>query len=162
VALSIILKPQFGPAHRSKKLVPPWRPLLPRTGTCGRPRNSILRQFAASVPTRTTIWAPRWSRSARGSKLSITTVIAVADAPGSATANLNLGLTLAEQGQLSEAQQYLETSLRLAPELYEAHLKLGELLLSRGQASLATLHLRKAAQSPDPQVRNVAIKLLKQ
>ena len=52
--------------------------------------------------------------------------IAVADAPESYTANLNLGLTLAGQGKLAEAGPYL----------------------------------RKAAQSPDPQVRDAANRLL--
>jgi predicted CXXCH cytochrome family protein len=87
--------------------------------------------------------------------------IAVAATPGSSTANFNLGLTLAEQGKLSEARQYLETTTKLAPDLYEAHLKLGELLLSQDQAAAAAPHLQKAAQSPDPQVRSAAAKLLK-
>src|SRR5262249_38108261 len=86
--------------------------------------------------------------------------LAVETAPGSAMANFNLGLTLADQGNLQDAQQYLEAAVKLAPELYEAHLKLGETLIARGKSAEAAAHLRKAAQSPNPQVRNAAIKLM--
>jgi Tfp pilus assembly protein PilF len=86
--------------------------------------------------------------------------IAVNDAPGSADANFNLGLTLAEQGRAAEAHEYLENALKLDPELFEAHLKLGEVLLAQGQAVRAAPHLRKAALSPNAQVRKAASELL--
>ena len=75
----------------------------------------------------------------------------------------NRGLQLAERyiilAALSDGRAAitaLETATTLAPDLYDAHLKLGELL----SGAPAREHLQKAAQSPNPAIRAAAAKLL--
>src|SRR5262249_20171034 len=86
--------------------------------------------------------------------------VAIAGDPDSATSQFNLALTLADQGNLAEAQRYLDETVRLKPDLLEAHLKLGQIMLSQGRADLAKLHLRKASHSADPNVAKAAVALL--
>ncbi len=51
--------------------------------------------------------------------------------------------------------------IKLTPEAYEAHLSLGMILARAGNMSEARAHLAKAAQSPEPQVRQAAQKALR-
>ena len=62
---------------------------------------------------------------------------------------------------MEEAEKGLEGAIRYAPDYFEAHLKLGQILAARGASLSAVPHLRKAAQSPDPQVRKAAMDALK-
>jgi len=57
---------------------------------------------------------------------------------------------------LVEAEQNLNSAIQRAPDYFEAHLKLGQLLLARGDTAGAEPHLRKAAESPDPRIRTAA------
>jgi tetratricopeptide (TPR) repeat protein len=52
-------------------------------------------------------------------------------------------------------------AIQLNPESYEAHLALGILLLRSGAKAEAGIHLRKAAESSDPQVRQAALHALR-
>ena len=76
--------------------------------------------------------------------------------PDSATIHYNLAVALSGQGRLTEAAQSLEQAIRYAPNYFEAHLKLGQILAQTGDRARAEEHLRKAAESPDPQVRAAA------
>jgi tetratricopeptide (TPR) repeat protein len=89
---------------------------------------------------------------------------AIAAYPRSATGYLNLGLAFAAARDLLQAEESLATAVALDPMLYEAHLKLGELLVTQGVAQGRTVsareHLSKAAQSPNAAIRAAAEKLL--
>jgi predicted CXXCH cytochrome family protein len=80
--------------------------------------------------------------------------------PRSATAALNLGLTLAAKKQPEEARRWLVESLRLNPNQPDGHLQLGALLLAAGQREEALIHLRVAAASSDSRIRQEAERLL--
>jgi Tfp pilus assembly protein PilF len=60
-----------------------------------------------------------------------------------------------------EAEQNLKSAIQYAPDYFEAHLKLGQMLASRGDADGAETHLHKAAESPDPRIRTAAQDLLR-
>jgi hypothetical protein len=47
-------------------------------------------------------------------------------------------------------------AIAAVPDYFEAHLKLAQLLLARGDIAGAAPHLRKAAESPDPRIRNAS------
>jgi len=61
-----------------------------------------------------------------------------------------------QRGDVTEARRCLETAVRLSPNLFEAYVHLGELLLMLGDTAAATTHLKRAAESPDPRVRKIA------
>lgn len=88
--------------------------------------------------------------------------IALAGAPASADLHLSMGSVLAAQGKTDQAAQQFETAIALDPNLYQAHLGLATVLASQGQKATARIHCEKAAQSPDPELRNAALKLLNQ
>lgn len=87
--------------------------------------------------------------------------LALAARPDYAEAHYNLAVALAAGGNVEEAEKSLESAIRYAPDYFAAHLKLGQLLAARGSYSLAGPHLRRAAQSPDPQIRQAALELLR-
>src|SRR5262249_54548739 len=74
----------------------------------------------------------------------------------SGAALTNLGLALMQGGEVAEARRCLEKAVRVSPNLFEAHLRLGELLLALGEADAAAPHLKRAAESPDSRVRKIA------
>lgn len=86
--------------------------------------------------------------------------IALAGAPSSADLHQSLGGVLAAQGKAAEAAQQFEKALTIDPELYQAHLALATILASEGRIPEARVHCRRAAQSPDPALRNAALQLL--
>jgi tetratricopeptide (TPR) repeat protein len=79
--------------------------------------------------------------------------LAIAGRPGYDEAHYNLAVALASRGSMEEAEKTLEGAIRYAPDYFEAHLKLGQILAARGASLSVVPHLRKAAQSPDAQVR---------
>ena len=87
--------------------------------------------------------------------------LAIAGRPGYAEAHYNLAVALASRGSVEEAGKSLEGAIRYAADYFEAHLKLGQILAARGASLSAVPHLRKAAQSPDAQVRKAAMDALK-
>lgn len=86
--------------------------------------------------------------------------IAIAGSPSSADLHLSLGGVLAALGNAAEAAQQFEKAIALEPNLYQAHLALATVLASQGQIAAARLHCQKAAQSPDPEMHDAALKLL--
>lgn len=72
----------------------------------------------------------------------------------------NLGVVLQELRDTQGALRQFQSAVDLDPNYYDAHLKLGLLLIRLGQKAAAEPHLRKAAESPDPQVRQAAAGLL--
>jgi tetratricopeptide (TPR) repeat protein len=85
---------------------------------------------------------------------------AIAAQTGSAVFHYNLGAALAAGGQPAEAEESFHKAIERAPDYFEAHLRLGQLLMGRRQTEPAADHLRKAVESPDPVVRDAALKLL--
>ena len=85
---------------------------------------------------------------------------AVAADAGSAVYLSDLGVALAGRGQSAEARRLLEEAVRRKPDLFEAQWRLGELLLAAGQRAAAQGHLKRAAESPDPRIRQAATELL--
>jgi tetratricopeptide (TPR) repeat protein len=80
--------------------------------------------------------------------------------PKSPVPHHNLGVVLLELGDGDGALLQFQAAVGLDPNYYEAHLKLALLLIRRGQREGAEPHLRKAAESPDAQVKRVAAGLL--
>ena len=58
-------------------------------------------------------------------------------------------------------EEHLRQTVRYSPDHFEAHLKLGQVLLARGEAELGKAELRKASASPDAQIRAAAADALK-
>jgi tetratricopeptide (TPR) repeat protein len=71
-------------------------------------------------------------------------------------AHISLANILAKQGNLAEAEKELRIAVQLSPSAYEAHLGLGLILMHEGKSAEARLHLEKAAESPDPAIRQAA------
>jgi Tfp pilus assembly protein PilF len=69
---------------------------------------------------------------------------------------------LAAEGKLEPAQKELERAIKLDPNMFQAHLQLSMVLLKSGNVAEARLHCQKAAQSPDSDLRNTALSLLRQ
>lgn len=80
--------------------------------------------------------------------------------PKAPVARHNLGVVLMELNDNEGALRQFRSAVELDPNYYEAHLKLGLLLVRRGLRAEAEPHLRKAAESPDQQVRQSATGLL--
>jgi tetratricopeptide (TPR) repeat protein len=72
---------------------------------------------------------------------------AVALAPASADARMNLGLALARVGRTREATAELERAVGLAPDHLAARAALGLLLVDQGRDAEAVVHLRPAFES---------------
>ena len=81
--------------------------------------------------------------------------------PDLAEAHFNLGTALGVQGKRSEAKQHFLTALRLNPDYYEAHFNLGHTLAEEGNTDEARQHYQRAAESPDPKLRQAALEALR-
>jgi len=62
------------------------------------------------------------------------------------TAQLDLGVALAEEGKPDEALSHYRETLRLYPELYQADINIGDLLDDMGKPSEALIYCRKAVE----------------
>ncbi len=65
-------------------------------------------------------------------------------APGSARAQMNLGLSLMSSGRIAESEPHLREAARLAPYYAYAQVNLGNLLLYQGKSAEAIAHLDQA------------------
>jgi len=81
--------------------------------------------------------------------------------PGLAEAHDFLGTLLERKGQTQEALREYSAAVRLQPTLDHAQLDLGGVLANTGDAVAAAEHLRIAAKSRDPRIRDLAERLLK-
>jgi Tfp pilus assembly protein PilF len=88
--------------------------------------------------------------------------LALQSTPGSADLRTSLGSVLSAQGKVSEAASQFEEAIRLNPDQFQAHLELSILLFKSGKVAEARIHCRKAAQSPDLDLRNTALSMLGQ
>ena len=88
--------------------------------------------------------------------------IALKSSPNSAELHASLGSVLSAEEKQDEAVRHLERAVELQPDLYQAHLELSILLFKSGKAAQARMHCQKAAQSPDAELRNNALSLLRQ
>ena len=86
---------------------------------------------------------------------------AVAIKPELAGAQLNLGTALLLSGRIGDAKLHLERAVALNSDLFEAHLNLGRALSVEHDVTTAAAHYRKAAFSPDPEIRRAAAEGLK-
>ena len=64
--------------------------------------------------------------------------------PDSAKAQVDLGSTFLQAGNLDEAEEAFKKALAIEPDSSRAHLRLGSLYLKRGQKELALQHLERA------------------
>jgi Tfp pilus assembly protein PilF len=80
--------------------------------------------------------------------------------PGLPAAHFNLGAALLRQGKRSEAKQHFEIVIEADSNDYQAHFYVGDIMLSEGHREAAAIHLRKASQSPQPDLRGAALKAL--
>ena len=71
-----------------------------------------------------------------------------------------LATLLLRMGDTSSAIREYQSAIAAYPMLYEAHLKLGELLITEGHIATAREHLSIAARSPNAGLRAAAEKLL--
>ena len=81
--------------------------------------------------------------------------------PKLAQAYSDLADVLAAQGRLESAAEEYRQAIQLSPEAYPAHLGLGKILARQGNVAEARSHYEKAAESPDPDVRQAALKALR-
>ena len=86
---------------------------------------------------------------------------AVAVKPELAAAQSNFGMALLLQGRIGDAKPHLERAIAVNPDLFEAHLNLGRALSLEHDVNAAAAHYRKAATSPDPEIRSAASEGLK-
>ena len=82
--------------------------------------------------------------------------------PGLAEAHDLLGTLLERKGQIQEALSEYREAVRLQPGLSHAQLDLGGVLANTGDSAGAAEHLKLAAQSSDPGIRDLAQRLLKE
>ena len=75
-----------------------------------------------------------------------------------ATTYYNLGVSLYEQGNLIQAQVFLEKVLRILPDFADGHYSLGNVLADSGRTSEAIQHYREAL-ALDPQDREAHFRL---
>ncbi len=94
-------------------------------------------------------------------KRSIISRLLVRSAPQFADAHMAYAIALQAHGDAAHAEHHFREAIRLAPDFFEAHLRLGQLLRARGDVVRAAPYLQKAAQSPEPRVRDRARELLK-
>lgn len=76
--------------------------------------------------------------------------------PNLAQAHGDLADVLLARGEVGSAEGEYRRTLELNPEAFSAHLSLGQILARAGRNAEAREHLEKAAQSPDPEVRQAA------
>lgn len=93
----------------------------------------------------------RWSNCGRRSILN----------PNLAQAHSDLADVLSARRQIQSAADEYRKAIELNPEAFGAHLSLGQILASSEKVEEAREHLARAAQSPDPEVRNAAQKALR-
>ena len=82
--------------------------------------------------------------------------------PKLAEAHDLLGTLLERKGQVDAALHEYTEAVRLRPDLSHAQLDLGGVLANKGDKTAAAEHLRLAAKSTDPNLRDLAQKLLKE
>ena len=85
---------------------------------------------------------------------------AVAVKPDLAAAQSNLGIALLLRGRNGDAKLHLERAVALNPDLSEAHLYLGKTFSLEHDVTTAAAHYRRAAASPDPEIRRDATEAL--
>ena len=66
------------------------------------------------------------------------------------------------KGQIDQALHEYSEAVRLRPDLSHAQLDLGGVLANKGDKAAAAEHLRLAAKSTDPALRDLALRLLKE
>ncbi|MGE0405566.1 MAG: tetratricopeptide repeat protein [Candidatus Korobacteraceae bacterium] len=81
---------------------------------------------------------------------------AVRLAPGRMQTYLDLGDVLAASGRAGQALDTYRRAVQINPAFYEGHLAMGKLLMQRGRSAEARVALERAAQSPDPAIRQEA------
>jgi predicted CXXCH cytochrome family protein len=81
--------------------------------------------------------------------------------PAAAQPHQSLATMLAWMGDPDGAIREAQIAVRLLPDYYAAHVTLAQSLLARGRRAEAEAHLRKAAESSDSQVRQLALELFK-
>ncbi|MBZ5609943.1 MAG: tetratricopeptide repeat protein [Acidobacteriia bacterium] len=82
-------------------------------------------------------------------------------APDRAQAQSDLADLLAARGSTREAVDHYRLAVRLKPDLADAQLALAKILAQQGNASEAREHFEKAAESPDPAIRQAALQGLR-
>jgi Flp pilus assembly protein TadD len=82
--------------------------------------------------------------------------------PNLAEAHDLLGTLLERKGRIEAALHEYSEAVRLRPDLSHAQLDLGGVLANKGDKADAVQHLRLAARSPDPGLRDLAQRLLKE
>jgi predicted CXXCH cytochrome family protein len=81
---------------------------------------------------------------------------AVTTKPGLMSAQFNLGLALMRSARHAEAKKRFQAVIQSDPNDYEAHYYLGMISLGEGHVDSAAIHLRKALESANPQLRTAA------
>ena len=71
-----------------------------------------------------------------------------------------LGNLMARRNELDGAIRELQAAVRIRSDFHRAHLDLGSALARKGNKKSAAEHLRLAAKSSDPRIRQVANQLL--
>jgi tetratricopeptide (TPR) repeat protein len=80
--------------------------------------------------------------------------------PDRAEVHHALGDVLAVQGRIDQALNRYTGALRIDPKFAPAHFSTGLVLASQGKSGEALASFRKAAESPDPAVRQPALQAI--
>jgi tetratricopeptide (TPR) repeat protein len=81
--------------------------------------------------------------------------------PNQAQAHVDLADVWSAQGHFDRAADEYRRAIQLNPEAYAAHLSLGQILVRGGNPAEGRLHIERAAQSPDPEIRLAAQQALR-
>jgi len=76
-------------------------------------------------------------------------------------ASYALGGLLLQQGQTAQAEEQFRLAIRFNPNFHEAHFALARVLTAKGDAATARSHYSKAAESPDPALRQAALNAIR-
>lgn len=109
------------------------------TGHLERSNRALLLAFAAGA-----LWIGARSRASAFRSEEAVWTDAAAKQPGAYIAQLNLGKSLADQGRHGEAFKRYEAAIAIKPDLPEAHLNMGNILLTNGWFEPAVHHYRQA------------------
>ena len=100
------------------------------------------------MATTTSAWP--WQKAASSTRQWRNTRKALQIKPDSAEAHQNLGIALANRGQLDEAIAHFRKAVEAQPDDADAHYNLGTALANRGQLDEAIAHFQKTVEArPD-------------
>lgn len=155
---AIRVLPNYGEAHGNLANVLAWKKEFPRAAY---EFDQAVRLGPADVAARLN-YGSMLSSLRYFAEAQIQIEAALRLNPNLAEAHDLLGTLLERKGQVDAALHEYSEAVRLRPDLSHAQLDLGGVLANKGDKVGAAEHLRLAAKSSDPGLRDLALRLLKE